>query len=268
MNRKRQLDIEKIADSVRAECKVTDYGIQNIFEAAEKLGYRVIRYPLGNDAPLGFAIIKNADRIIFSNSSSILSSEIFSVAHEIGHHKLHLSEQGLTLIKDYDFNNRDEYEVEANYFAACLLMPVEKVNCFIRLELNEKSINKWTGLDIARIQTVFNVSYDMALIRLKSLGILNDAVMEKLKLEKMKKTTSRLLKVINGNIDLCKATEVKRVPAEYLEWVIFNYNEKLIPIKSLEAALNYVDLKVEDLDLSQEEREEDESFDDLLRVMD
>ena len=45
MNKKRQLDIEKIADSVRAECKVTDYGFQNIFEAAEKLGYRELDIP-------------------------------------------------------------------------------------------------------------------------------------------------------------------------------------------------------------------------------
>jgi Zn-dependent peptidase ImmA (M78 family) len=224
--------------------------------------------PMGKDTFLGFALIKNTERIIFSNSSLILSREIFSVAHEIGHQKLHLSEQGLTLIKDYDFNDRDEYEVEANYFAACLLMPVEKVNNFIRFELNEKSIDKWNGFDIARIQTAFNVSYDMALVRLKALGILNDVVMENLKLEKLEKTISRLLKVINGNIDLCKATEVKRVPAEYLEWVIFNYKEKLIPIKSLEAALNYVDLKMEDLNLSQEECEDDESFDDLLKGMD
>ena len=136
-----------------------------------------------------------------------------------------MSEQGLTLIKDYDFNDRDEYEVEANYFAACLLMPVEKVNNFIRFELNEKSINKWTGLDIARIQTAFNVSYDMALIRLEALCILDGVVIENLKLEKAEKTVSSLLKVINGNIDLCKATEVKRIPAEYLEWVISNYNE-------------------------------------------
>ena len=35
--------------------------------------------------------------------------------------------------------------------------------------------------------------------------------------------------------------------------------------KSLEATLNYVDLRVEDLNLSHEEREDDESFDDLLK---
>ncbi|MTI80446.1 MAG: ImmA/IrrE family metallo-endopeptidase [Firmicutes bacterium] len=269
MNKSRQLAIEKLADNVRDECKVTDYGFQNIFEAAEKIGYRVIRYPIGIDAFLGFALIKDSERIIFSNSSLILSREIFSIAHEIGHQKLHLSEQGLTMIKDVDFSDRDVSEIEANYFAACLLMPREKVAKFIRHELKNKSIGKWSGLNIARIQTAFNVSYDMALIRLKALDILDDTLMDWLKFEKLEKTATRLLNAINGNIDLCKSTEAKKLPAEYLEWVISNYNEKLIPINSLKSALEYVDLEVEDIEvLSEEPEEEDEGFEDLLRRMD
>ena len=268
MNKLRQLAIEKIADNVRTECKVTDYGFQNIFEAAEK-GYRVIRYPIGSDAFLGVALIKDAERIIFSNSSLILSREIFTVAHELGHQKLHLSEQGLTIITDNDFDDRDEYEVEANYFAACLLMPREHVDKFIRHELKDKSMAQLSGLDIARIQTAFNVSYDMALIRLKALGKLDNANMDWLKFEKLENTATRLLNAINVNVDLCRSTEVKKVPAEYLEWVISNYNEKLIPIKSLETALKYVDLKVEDIEiLTEVEKVEDESFDDLFRRMD
>lgn len=226
------------------------------------------KYPIGIGSFLGFALIKDTERIIFSNSSLILYREIFSVAHEIGHQKLHLSEQGRTLIKDDDFSDSDECESEANYFAACLLMPNEKVDKFIRLELNDKSINVWNALDIARIQTAFNVSYDMVLIRLKALGIFNDILMDKLKLEKMEQTTSKLLNAINGNAGLCKPTEAKKVPAEFLEWVISNYNEKLIPMKSLEVALNYVDLKAEDFEYFSEKPEEDESFDDLLKGMD
>jgi len=63
---------------------------------AERLGYKVIRYPIGSNAFLGSSLLKDTDRIIFSNSSIILSREIFTVAHEIGHQKLHLSEQGHT----------------------------------------------------------------------------------------------------------------------------------------------------------------------------
>lgn len=266
MNRSRKLAIEKIADSVRND---TDYGFQNIFEAAGKMGYRVIRYPIGNDAFLGFALIKDNEKIIFSNSSMILSREIFSVAHEIGHHKLHLSEQGKIIIKDDDFNDRNECEIEANYFAAYLLMPSERVEKFIRLELNSKSAGKWNGLDIAKIQTAFSVSYDMVLIRLKELGILDDDLIEKLKIEKLEKTTTKLLNVINGNVDLCKPAEVKKVPADYLDWVISNYNEKLIPISSLKKALNYVDLSAEDFEnITETEIKKDENLDDLIGRMD
>lgn len=269
MNRKRQLAIEKIANKTREDCKVMDYGIQNIFEVAGKIGYQIIRYPIGTDAFLGFALIKDGQRIIFSNSSLILYREIFSVAHEIGHQRLHLSEQELTVIKDDDFNDRNEFEIEANYFAACFLMPRDKVENYIRFELGDKDINKWNGWDIARIQTAFNVSYDMALIRLKALGKLNDILTEKLKLEKLEKTIPRLLNAINGNVDLCKAMEVKVIPEEYLEWVISNYNEKLIPIQSLETALNYVDLTADDVkNLIDDEFDDEESLEDLIGRMD
>ena len=238
MNKKRRMEIEKIADGIRDECNILDYGFQNIFEAANRLGYKVIRYPIGSDAFLGFSLLKDTDRIIFSNSSLILSREIFTVAHEIGHQKLHLSEQGINLIKDNDLEDRDESEIEANYFAACLLMPEEKVRKFIKFELEEKDVASWTGWDIARIQTTFNVSYDMALFRLKSLGILNDFLFDMLQSEKIEKTATSLLKAISGNIDLCTPANTIKVPDEFIEWVITNYKNKLIPVESAKRAQN------------------------------
>lgn len=69
----------------------------------------------------------------------------------------------------------------------------------------------------------------------------------------MEQTAIKLLNVIGGNIELCKATEIKKVPAEFLHWVISNYNEKLIPKKSLEVALKYVDLNADDLNVIDEQ---------------
>jgi len=158
-----------------------------------------------------------------------------------------LDKDGLTLIKDDDFSDRYKHEVEANYFAACFLMPREKVHLFIRHELHDKLVTEWNGLDIAKIQSVFNVSYDMVLYRLKSLGILNSNMLDNLQEDKFENTATRLLKAIKGNIDLCKPTEVKQIPVEYLEWVITNYKEKLISINNLGSLLNYVDLNVEDV---------------------
>lgn len=267
MNKNRELLIEKIAESVRDECNVTDYGFHNIFEAGEKIGYRVIRYPIGSETFLGFALIKESDRIIFSNSSQILSREIFSIAHEMGHHKLHLTNQDEAIILDDDFSDIDENEREANHFAACLLMPVDKVAKFIRLELKDKKMVTLNGLDVARIQNAFNVSYDMALVRLKTLGIIDDYLLARLRIEKVQQTATRLLKVIGGNSDLCKSADVKKVPAEYLEWVISNYTEKLIPKTSLENALNYVGVNVENFENPTDE-EDEEICDNFFRRID
>jgi len=148
-----------------------------------------------------------------------------------------------------------------------LLMPMEKVMKFIRLELNDKFVVSWNGLDVARIQTAFNVSYDMVLVRLKSLEIIDENLLGKLRIEKAEQTTARLLNVINGNSDLCKASSAKKIPAEYLEWVISNYTEKLIPKKSLAIALKYVDIKAEDFEDHMDENTE-ESFEDLFGRMD
>jgi hypothetical protein len=50
--------------------------------------------------------------------------------------------------------------------------PFEKVDKFIRLELGKEKITAWNGLDIASIHSDFNVSYDMTLTWLKTLGII------------------------------------------------------------------------------------------------
>jgi hypothetical protein len=99
------------------------------------------------------------------------------------------------------------------------------------------------------------------------MNILNDEIKEKAATDK----TSKQLQSYWGykcNTELCKATEVKKVPAVFLEWVIANYNEKLIPKTSLAAALKYVDLSPDDVDINDGMVDEEESFDDLLRRMD
>ena len=48
------------------------------------MGYKLLRYPLGENADLGFVIKKNNDIVVFTNSCSRLSREIFTLAHEIG----------------------------------------------------------------------------------------------------------------------------------------------------------------------------------------
>ena len=79
----RKRDIRKKADQIRRNMRISNYGIMNLYKECESVGWKVIRYPLGENADLGFAMKKDKDIIIFTNSSSRLSREIFTLAHEI-----------------------------------------------------------------------------------------------------------------------------------------------------------------------------------------
>ena len=82
-SRKREIRIK--ADSFRVKCKISRYGIIDLFKECERLGYKLLRYPLGENADLGFTVKRDNDIVIFTNSCSRLSREIFTLAHEIGH---------------------------------------------------------------------------------------------------------------------------------------------------------------------------------------
>ena len=63
-SRKREIRIK--ADSFRVKCKISRYGIIDLFKECERLGYKLLRYPLGDNADLGFAVKKDNDIIIFT----------------------------------------------------------------------------------------------------------------------------------------------------------------------------------------------------------
>ena len=242
----RKFYIEKNAYRLRQHCIIDRYGIIDVFESCEKNGFKVIRFPLGENGILGFAQIRDDDRLICSNSSVILAREIFTVAHEIGHHELHLNEN-YTLIQDADMLDRNTQEEEANYFAACLLVPQDQLELFIKYELADKEPFKWNTLDIARMQTAFNVSFDMILNRLDSLRMIDLKNLVRLKEEKSQTSVIRLLAIIDGSASLCQASYIKKVPAEFLEWLISNYDMRLISKETVQRTLDYFGLRADDI---------------------
>ena len=134
-SRRREIRIQ--ADAFRENCKVNGYGIVDLFKDCGRIGFKLLRYPLGEAADLGFTLMKDNDIVIFTNTCSRLSREIFTLAHEIGHVILHL-ENALSFIDNnltVSGGSTDEKEQEANYFAACLLMPDDEVDRFLDLKL-------------------------------------------------------------------------------------------------------------------------------------
>ncbi len=264
-SRKREIRIQ--ADSFREKCIISRYGIVDLFKECDRLGYKLLRYPLGEDADLGFALKRDGDIIIFINTSIRLSREIFTLAHEIGHVILHLKEDLPFIDNNMTIagGSEDEKEQEANYFAACLLMPSDEVERFIDLEIPGFESNGLSGMDIARIMSEFNVSYDVALNRLESLGKIDANQKIQLETERTEKRVGNLLRSIGGNGKLNIAGNEIVIPYEYIDYVIYNYNHKAIPKETLEKVLECYQLSIDDIsDRLVEFHEEDDDLDALI----
>lgn len=266
-SRKREIRIK--ADSFRVKCKISRYGIIDLFKECERLGYKLLRYPLGDNADLGFAVKKDNDIIIFTNSCSRLSREIFTLAHEIGHVILHLNDENSFIDDSITINGRstDKKEQEANYFAACLLMPADDVGRFIDLGIQDFGEKGLSAMDIARIMSEFNVSFDMALNRLESLGIID--LKQKLCLdnERTMKKVGNLLRSVGGNAKLNEPSNVIDIPHEYIDYVIYNYNHNAVPKETLEKVLACYQLSIEDISdklVSFDDDDGDDDLDDLI----
>ena len=61
MTQQRKKDIRRAANSFREKCKVSRYGILDLFKECERCGYKVIRFPNGNNANLGFVMKRDGE---------------------------------------------------------------------------------------------------------------------------------------------------------------------------------------------------------------
>lgn len=267
MQESRKREIRVRAASFREKCKVGRYGIIDLFKECERYGFKLFRYPLGENAELGFAMKKDADIILFTNTCSRLSREIFTLAHEIGHVMLHMGtgdsfmDNSLTISEI----NVDEKEREANYFAACLLMPADDVGRFLDLEIVNFEKNGLSAMDIARIMSEFQVSFDMALNRLEDLGKIDHDGKIRLDNQRNMIRVGNLLRSVGGSSHLNESSMGMSIPYEYLDYVIQNYNHNAIPRETLEKALAYYQLSIDDIgDRLVDHSPEEEDLDTLI----
>lgn len=249
MQDSRRKEIRNKADLFRRKCGVKRYGIIDLFEVCLQEEYKLLRYPLGEGADLGFVIKKDDDIVIFTNSCSRLSREIFTLAHEIGHVILHL-DTGSTFIDNtitLSERSMDEREQEANFFAACLLMPEDSVKKFIEFQIQTSSEKEMSALDIARIMSEFGVSFDMTLNQLQNLNIINQKQRTCLDNEKTETRVGNLLRSVGGNARLNVPSNEIDIPPEYIDYTIYNYNHNAIPKETLVKVLSCYQLSIEDV---------------------
>lgn len=125
-----------------------------------------------DDKLSGFAYQKNGVKIIGVNKKHPLVRQRFTTAHELGHIFLHKNDAvsydtaSILLRMQHSSASTDPKEIEANFFAAELLMPEENIRA---------DIDQYKGIDLEDKQTIrklaakYKVSSQAMTIRLSSL---------------------------------------------------------------------------------------------------
>lgn len=149
----------------------------NVDDIARSQGIEILRHRFEGPES-GFALREGSRRIIGLNTQTSRRRQRFTVAHELGHLILH---EGKLIVDQavlrVDLRNHvssmgtDVEEIEANTFAAALLMPERIVfNHVVKLVKSDGHITRDTL--IAELARIFDVSAEAMGYRLINLGIL------------------------------------------------------------------------------------------------
>lgn len=171
--------IEEAAARVLRKCKVSTAPV-NILKVAHALGARVAFEPFGEELS-GMLVRKDDQVIIGVNSRHPQTRQRFTIAHELGHWQLgHEGELFLdkTLrsrsvsIKKRDpraAQGTDRDEIQANAFAAAILMPESLLIAAV-----EKRLRGGDEVDrlVGELASEFEVSVQAMEHRLTNLGML------------------------------------------------------------------------------------------------
>jgi Zn-dependent peptidase ImmA (M78 family) len=171
---------EKAAASVLERFRIGESAPIPVDKIAKGLGALVRYSPLDNELS-GMIFIKDGTPIIGVNALHHINRQRFTIAHECGHLELHRDLLSSEVHVDKDFSvpvllNRDNQsslgtepiEVQANRFAAALLVPLPLLQKFLHGRLASADIDDESPLD--ELARKFRVSKSMMEYRLKSVS--------------------------------------------------------------------------------------------------
>ena len=147
-------------------------------EIAVKLGAQLKYEPFDANDDMSGMLFRDGDLVVLGvNSSHTKNRQRFTIAHEIGHLVLHKGDLFVdkTVRLNRDVNSSlaiDPREIEANGFAAELLMP----EAWVTSEAQKYLLKNQKASDVALVEQlakVFQVSNQAMEIRLSNLGILS-----------------------------------------------------------------------------------------------
>lgn len=174
--------VEQAAQEILESLSITVPPI-NVKLVAERLGYRVI-LKFFDEEDLSGTVVRDA-RGVVTLGINTLHAEVrqrFSIAHEIGHAWLHLASgrqegffvdppAGVFFRDSKASRGEDQKEIEANQFAASLLMPSQLVRDGL-LALAGSSKRLTIDNAVSELANQFNVSTQAMRFRLVTLGFI------------------------------------------------------------------------------------------------
>lgn len=166
-------EIERLANEVRGDCGQLTIPI-DVEQVAKHLGARVLVEGFSDDLSGVLIRRKGEAATIAVNCSQSPLRRRFTIAHECGH--MVLDHEGEVFVDKAILNRRDsnsslavnEQEVQANQFAASLLMPREEV--VRHMEHLLRSYSSYSVL-VELMANTFRVSRSAMEIRLVNLGL-------------------------------------------------------------------------------------------------
>lgn len=159
---------ENAARALRQKFRIAGRPV-DVEKIARMSGIEIQTIPL-DDELSGMAFIKEGRSIIVVNALHHRNRQRFTIAHELAHHTLHQEELTKAVHVDKAILRRnarsttgeDLFEVEANAFAAELLMPRSELRAYGWIDVNDDHV-------IASLAREFQVSAASMAIRVDSL---------------------------------------------------------------------------------------------------
>lgn len=149
-----------------------EFGIkcyENITALATLIGFKVGESDNIDDYDDGFIYISEdkGKKVIGVNSNRSLKQKRFIVAHELGHYFLHYNENNNSLFAFRENRKgKDFRENEADYFAACLLMPADIFSQkYISLKKSKMRYSEQEIID--ELSDIFCVTNESVIRRIK-----------------------------------------------------------------------------------------------------
>lgn len=172
-----KVQAEKAASELLSQLGIASFPVP-VEKVAQRLNARVVYQPMKGD--ISGMLYRETDRTVIGvNSGHAITRQRFTIAHEIGHLKLH---EGRPMIIDHLFRVKvnmrdgrsslatDAEEIEANRFAAELLMPRSSVKERVQHLLSRRREVSELAF-IIELSRYFNVSTEAMDYRLINLGL-------------------------------------------------------------------------------------------------